>query len=82
MWIKNEDIIVNTDKVQILCIESYSNGVYEIMADCIRIGSYAEKETCWKVFEGISKAMKEGRGFYDVREILGKRIEPALVSED
>ena len=85
MWIQNEDrnVLVNADKIQILFIEPYFNGYWKIMADEIMIGSYAEKETCEKVFEGISKALREGRGFYTIREgFWGKKIEPALVSKD
>lgn len=81
MWIKNEGILVNTDEVQILYM-SYSNGVWKILADSSILERYAEKETCKEVFEGITKALRDGRGFYDMKEVFRKRIAPVLVSED
>jgi hypothetical protein len=64
-------------------MEPYFNEYWKIMADEIMLGSYAKKETCEKAFEGISKALEEGKGLYTIREgFWGKRIESALVSED
>lgn len=74
MWIKDEDILINTDKVQILYMELYSNGFWKIIADGITIGSYSDEETCKKVFDGISKALEEKRGLYDMGEVLEKQV--------
>lgn len=84
MWIKNEDgdILVNTDKVRILHMESCYNECWKIMVGDFKIGTYTDEETCRKVFEGITKALRDRRGFYDMKEVFKKKIEPALVSED
>lgn len=78
MWIKNEDgdILINTDKVRILYMELYySNGVWKIRAGDMTIGTYTDEETCRKAFEGISKALRDGRGFYDMKEAFEEKVE-------
>lgn len=76
MWIKNEDedILINTDKVRILHMESYYE-TWKIMVGDFKIGTYTDEETCRKVFEGISKALRDGRGFYDMKEVFEKKVE-------
>jgi hypothetical protein len=77
MWIKREDgdVLINTDKVQILYMELYSNEIWKIKADGITIGLYPDEETCKKVFEGIMGALREEKGFYDMGKTLEKKIE-------
>lgn len=68
MWIKSEDVLVNTNRTEILYIDFYDNGICKIMADSLRIGTYTDEETCRKVFEGIARALREEREFYDTQE--------------
>lgn len=56
-------------------MESYYNGTWKIMVGDFRIGTYIDEETCRKVFEGISKALRDGRGFYDMKEVFEKQVE-------